>query len=62
MREWFARSIADDEELAGLFSPGSTVRTVETHHTRPYIAAHARVPDLSLLLEVLYVDSLVSRI
>lgn len=55
--EWFARSLAESRELASLFPEAGEVRAARASHALPFVAVHARRPDLPLLLEVLFVNT-----
>lgn len=55
--EWFARSLAKSSSLARLFPHEGEVRAVRTSHALPFIGGHARRPDLTLLLEALFVNT-----
>jgi hypothetical protein len=59
--ELLARALARHEGLAELFPEGGTVRAIRTQHVMPYIAAHARTPDLSLMLEALFINAKFAR-
>ncbi|TSC68943.1 MAG: hypothetical protein G01um101456_406 [Parcubacteria group bacterium Gr01-1014_56] len=54
--EIVAKALSRREDLAESFLEGGTVRSMKTPHITPYIAAHAHKPDLSLLLEALFID------
>lgn len=58
---WFAHALTH-EELEAVFTEGGTIRTVHPRHITPFIAAHARTPDLSLMLGSLFADSKLSGI
>ena len=55
--EWFARSLAQSPELSALFPEAGEVRAARSSHALPFVAVHARRPDLPLLLEVLFVNT-----
>lgn len=55
--EWFARMFTEDENLNGLFAPGSTIRPVLSKHAAEHMSGHPPMPDLPLLLESLFVDT-----
>lgn len=55
--EWFARAVSMDESLAELFPQGGEVRAIRSHHLTPHIEAHGEAPDLTLMLDALFVDS-----
>jgi hypothetical protein len=57
--EWFAKALSQDESLAALFPRGGQVRALRAHHASPHIAAHAEAPDIHLMLDALFVDSVV---
>ena len=54
--EIVARALSREKSLAELFLEGGTVRSIRSSHVTPYIAAHAHKPDLSLLIEALFID------
>lgn len=60
--ELLAQALARHEHLATLFPQGGVVRTMRAQHAMPYIAAHARTPDLNLMLEALFIDAKLSGI
>jgi phosphohistidine phosphatase SixA len=53
--EWFAQALTHSE-LENIFTSGGRVRAVRPHHITPYLAAHARKPDLALMLGSLFAD------
>ena len=56
LAERLARELARQREFSTLFPQGSTIRSFDARHATPYVAAHAQRPDLSLLIEALYLD------
>lgn len=54
---WFARSLAAAPELQQVFTEPAEVSIVHPRHLSPFISAHARKPDLPLLLETLFIHS-----
>jgi hypothetical protein len=59
--ELYARALGRHAGMAELFPQGGTVRAMRPAHAMPYIAAHARMPDLTLLLETLFVNAKFAR-
>lgn len=57
--ERLARELADRSEFSTLFPQGSTIRPMLARHASPYVAAHAQSLDLNLMLEALYLDSII---
>lgn len=55
--EWVARALADHAHLSVLFPDGGAIRALGGNHLTPYFASHARRPDITLLLEALFVDA-----
>ncbi len=55
--EILARALARSSSLAEIFPQGGTVRAARSSHVMPYIAAHAKNPDLHLMLEALFIDA-----
>ncbi|HYF12949.1 MAG TPA: hypothetical protein VD928_01460 [Candidatus Paceibacterota bacterium] len=60
--ELFARALIEDDSLSDLFPDGGTVRALRPHHVSEFIGAHARQPDLHLMLETLFADAKFSGI
>jgi len=59
---FLARSLAEDDDFAGLFPQGGAVEPLAARHFSPHIAAHAARPDIFLLTETLFVDALSNRV
>jgi hypothetical protein len=57
MTDSLARALTRDQDLAELFPHGGVVRAMRPAHAMPYIAAHARNPDLALMLEALFINA-----
>ncbi len=55
--ELVARALTRHERVAELFPEGGMVRATKPAHVMPFIAAHAKNPDLHLMLEALFVDA-----
>ena len=56
--EWFAQTIVASDSIATLFSDGGVVRALRATQFAPFIAAHAPRPDLFILLETLFANSI----
>lgn len=54
--EWFARALSQAQSLAEIFPHGTAVQALHTRHLAPYLAAHAALPDLLLMLEALFAN------
>lgn len=54
--EWFAEALAQSDRLAELFPQGGEVRALKAQYLLPYVAAHAALPDIALLLQAIFVD------
>ncbi len=58
--EWLAKLLGGEGRSASaihaLFPDGGTITALRPQHLIPSIAAHASTPDLSLLLDALYID------
>lgn len=54
--DWFARALAHSS-AARKFPDGAVVTAIRAKHFSPYLAGHAQVPDLGLMLGGLFVDS-----
>jgi hypothetical protein len=55
--ELIARALTRNQTLAEIFPDGGVVRAARSSHAMPFIAAHAKNPDLHLMLEALFVDA-----
>lgn len=53
---WFAKNIADESKLGGLFVEGSTIEPLRAHHLLSHAPMQTTVHDPYLLLEALFVD------
>jgi len=59
--DWFARSLAESDQVGEMYPEGGVVRSLRAPQVTEHFSGHAEVPDISLMLQALFVDAGFSR-